>query len=90
MDNRQLQLSKQAFTITKERDTMELLEYDLEFEKPLMVLAEKIRLMQKEGGDLENPTKIQEMLEELSSQMQETYANLSTWQTVQVLSLIHI
>lgn len=63
---------------------MELLEYDLDFEKPLMELAEKIRLMRKEGGDLENPTKIQEALEELSSQVQETYANLSTWETVQV------
>lgn len=63
---------------------MELLEYDLEFEKPLMELAEKIRLMQKERGDLENPTKIQEALDELTARLQETYANLSTWQTVQV------
>src|SRR5215472_17405307 len=63
---------------------MELLEYDLDFEKPLMELAEKIRLMRKEGGELENPTKIQEVLEELSAKVQETYANLNTWDTVQV------
>ena len=65
---------------------MELMEYeyDLEFEKPLKELAAEIRLMQKEGGELENPTRIQEAVEELSSRMQEMYTNLSTWQIVQV------
>lgn len=63
---------------------MDLLEFDLDFEKPLMELAAQIRMMKKEGGELENPTKIQEALEELSARVQETYANLSTWEIVQV------
>ncbi|GHO48009.1 acetyl-CoA carboxylase carboxyltransferase subunit alpha [Ktedonospora formicarum] len=63
---------------------MEALEFDLEFEKPLMELAKKIRLMQKEKGEPGNPTKLQEAREELSSRLQEIYANLSTWETVQV------
>lgn len=63
---------------------MDFMEYDLEFEQPLMKLAEKIRIMQQEGGYLENPTKIQEATEELHTQTQELYANLSSWQTVQV------
>lgn len=60
------------------------LEYDLEFERPLMELAEEIRMMQHEGGELENPTRIQEATEELHTSVQEMYADLSAWQTVQV------
>lgn len=63
---------------------MHALEYDLEFEQPLMELAEEIRTMQKEGGALENPTRIQEATEELRTRVQEIYADLSAWQTVQV------
>jgi acetyl-CoA carboxylase carboxyl transferase subunit alpha len=63
---------------------MNLMEYDLEFEQPLIEMAEEIRLMRQEGGELENPTRIQTALEELHTQMQEIYANLNAWQTVQV------
>lgn len=63
---------------------MDLLEYDLEFERPLVELAEEIRYMRREGGELENPTRIQEALEELHTRAQEIYANLSPWQTVLV------
>lgn len=63
---------------------MEQTEYDLEFERPLEELAEKIRIMRQEGGALENPTLIQEAIEELHTQMQKIYASLNTWQTVQV------
>lgn len=60
------------------------MKYDLEFEQPLATLAEEIQVMQQEGGRLENPTRIQEATEQLHTRMQEIYANLSTWQTVQV------
>lgn len=63
---------------------MDSLEYDLEFERPLMELAEKIRLMRLEGEGLDNAARIQEALEELHTQTQEMYANLSAWQTVLV------
>lgn len=63
---------------------MELMEYDLEFEQPLVELAEAIRVMRQEGGEMENPTRIQEATEELHTRIQEIYTNLSTWQTVQV------
>lgn len=63
---------------------MNSMEYDLEFEQPLIELAEEIRLMRQEGGELENPTRLQEAQEALHTQMQEIYANLNAWQTVQV------
>ena len=63
---------------------MNVMEYDLEFEQPLRELAEEIRIMQQEGGRLENPTQLQEKLDQLHTRMQELYANLSSWQTVQV------
>ncbi|HXR65364.1 MAG TPA: acetyl-CoA carboxylase carboxyltransferase subunit alpha [Ktedonobacteraceae bacterium] len=63
---------------------MDFAEYDLEFEQPLVELVEEIRLMQREGGEMENPTKIQETIEELHTRIQEIYSNLSAWQTVQV------
>lgn len=63
---------------------MDLLEYDLEFEQPLMHLAKEIRIMQQEGGSIENPMKAQEMIEELHTRTQEIYASLNSWQTVQV------
>lgn len=63
---------------------MELMEYDLEFEQPLAELAQKIRTMRQEGGELENPLRMQAAIEELHTQMQEMYSNLNTWQTVQV------
>lgn len=64
---------------------MELREYDLEFEQPLIKLAETIRIMRQEGGTLENPERIQAAIEELQTRTQEIYANLSIWQTVQVV-----
>lgn len=63
---------------------IEQMEYDLEFEHPLEKLAERIHVMRQEGGVLENPARMQEMIEELHARMQEIYANLTTWQTVQV------
>lgn len=63
---------------------MELMAYDLEFERPLVALAEEIHTMRAEGGDLENPSRIQEAIEELHTRTQEIYANLNAWQTVQV------
>ena len=63
---------------------MELMKYDLEFEQPLAELAEQIRVMRQEGGELENPTRIQEAVEELHIRMQTLYAHLNSWQTVQV------
>lgn len=63
---------------------MDAMTYDLEFEQPLIELAEEIRLMRREGGELENPTRIQEAQEALHTRLQEIYANLNAWQTVQV------
>ncbi len=63
---------------------MDRLEYDLEFERPLMELAEEIRVLRHEGGALENPTRLQEALCELGTRTQEIYGQLSAWQTVQV------
>ena len=63
---------------------MKIMEYDLEFEQPLIEMAEEIRLMSQEGGALENPTRLQKMQEELHTRMQEIYTNLTAWQTVQV------
>jgi acetyl-CoA carboxylase carboxyl transferase subunit alpha len=63
---------------------MDSLEYDLEFERPLMELAEKIRVMRLEGEGLDNAMRIQEALEELHTRTQEMYANLTAWQTVLV------
>src|SRR5712692_28167 len=63
---------------------MGLIEYDLEFEQPLVELAEAIRMRHQEGGELENPIRIRVALEELHMRTQEIYASLSAWQTVQV------
>lgn len=63
---------------------MEPQEYDLEFEQPLAKLAEEIRMMNREGGELENPLRIQEATEELHTRLQEIYSHLNAWQTVQV------
>lgn len=63
---------------------MEPIECDLDFEQPLEELVERIRMMREEGGELENPGRIQEATEELHARLQEIYANLTTWQTVQV------
>src|SRR6266851_3154697 len=76
------QASKQAGR--KEGRGMDRLEYDLEFERPLMELAEEIRVLRHEGGALENPTRLQEALCELGTRTQEIYGQLSAWQTVQV------
>lgn len=59
-------------------------EYDLEFEQPLAELAREIEIMRQEGGDLENPALLQQKTTELHTRLQEIYANLSAWQTVQV------
>lgn len=63
---------------------MEPIKYDLDFEQPLEELQERIRLLLAEGGELENPARIQKAREDLHLRLQEIYANLSTWQTVQV------
>ncbi|HVU66672.1 MAG TPA: acetyl-CoA carboxylase carboxyltransferase subunit alpha [Ktedonobacteraceae bacterium] len=59
-------------------------EYDLEFEQPLAELAREIEIMRQEGGDLENPALLQQKTAELHTRLQEIYANLTSWQTVQV------
>ena len=63
---------------------MELMEYDLEFEQPLVELAEAIRMRRQKWSELENLIRIREAVEELHTRTQEIYANLSAWQTVQV------
>jgi len=63
---------------------MEPIKCDLDFEQPLEELAGRIRVLREEGGALENPGRIQEATEELHTRLQEIYANLTTWQTVQV------
>jgi acetyl-CoA carboxylase carboxyl transferase subunit alpha len=63
---------------------MDSMEYDLEFEQPLVALVEEIRLMRQEGKGGENSVRIQEAQEALHTRMQEIYANLNAWQTVQV------
>ncbi len=63
---------------------MEPITCDLDFEQPLEELVERIRMLREEGGELENPGRIQEATEELHARLQEIYANLTTWQTVQV------
>lgn len=59
-------------------------EYDLEFEQPLAELAGEIEIMRQEGGDLENPALLQQKTTELHTRLQEIYAHLTAWQTVQV------
>lgn len=63
---------------------MEPIKCTLDFEQPLEELVEKIRVLREEGGELENPESIQEATEELHTRLQEMYANLTIWQTVQV------
>ena len=63
---------------------MRLIEYDLEFEQPLIELTESIRTRYQEGSELENPLRLREAQEEIHTRMQEIYADLSAWQTVQV------
>ena len=63
---------------------MEPIKCDLDFEQPLEELVENIRTLREEGGELESPGLIQEATEELHARLQEIYANLTTWQTVQV------
>jgi len=63
---------------------MDSIKCDLELEQPLEELAEQIYTMREEGAYLENPGRIQEAMEEFHTRMQEIYANLTTWQTVQV------
>lgn len=63
---------------------MEPIKCDFDFEQPLEALLERIRMLCAEGGELENPARIQEAREELHIRLQEIYASLSTWQTVQV------
>jgi len=63
---------------------MESQKYDLEFEQPLVDLAEERLIMHQEGGELENPQRMQAAAEELQTRMQEIYASLNAWQTVQV------
>ncbi|HEU5374005.1 MAG TPA: acetyl-CoA carboxylase carboxyltransferase subunit alpha [Ktedonobacteraceae bacterium] len=61
-----------------------MLDYDLEFEKPLAALAEEIRIMEQEGGSLEHSTRLRETRDELVDRTREIYAGLTAWQTVQV------
>lgn len=63
---------------------MEPIKCSLDFEQPLEELVERIRVLREEGGELENPESIQEATEELHARLQEIYANLTAWQTVQV------
>lgn len=60
------------------------MKYDLEFEKPLATLAEDIAIMQREGGNLEHATRLQEATNELARRTREIYGKLTPWQTVQV------
>lgn len=60
------------------------MEYDLEFEQPLLPLAQEIASLRQEGGELENATLLQELQEELRLRTQEIYSTLNPWQTVQV------
>lgn len=63
---------------------MEPIKCSLAFEEPLEELVEKIQVLRAEGGDLEHAGRIREATEELYARLQEIYANLTTWQTVQV------
>ncbi|MDQ2902248.1 MAG: acetyl-CoA carboxylase carboxyltransferase subunit alpha [Chloroflexota bacterium] len=60
------------------------MDYDLEFEQPLAQLAEEIRVLKEERGDLENPTHLQKALGTLADRTREIYAGLTSWQTVLV------
>ena len=60
------------------------MDYDLEFEEPLAILAEELQIMQREGGSLEHATRLQEVQDELTTRTREIYARLTPWQTVQV------
>lgn len=60
------------------------MDYDLEFEKPLAELAEKIHLLRQGGNDMERQEQLQETLDALRVRTREIYAHLTTWQTVQV------
>lgn len=60
------------------------MDYDLEFEKPLAELAEKIHLLRQGGNDMERQEQLQEALDSLRVRTREIYAHLTAWQTVQV------
>ena len=60
--------------------------YDLEFEKPLADLEKRIGNLQKRGDRLkpDERTQLQTMERELHQRTEETYKNLTSWQTVLV------
>lgn len=60
--------------------------YDLEFEKPLADLANKIQALQKQGGHLqpEEAVYLRSLEQELQQRTLDIYGNLTTWQTVLV------
>lgn len=60
--------------------------YDLDFEKPLAELERKIVALQKKGDRLkpEEHRQLQDLEYELRRRTEEMYANLTSWQTVQV------
>jgi acetyl-CoA carboxylase carboxyl transferase subunit alpha len=60
--------------------------YDLEFEKPLAELEKKIAALQRKGERLkpEEQGQLHTMERDLAHRTREIYANLTSWQTVQV------
>lgn len=61
------------------------MDYSLEFEKPLNELAEKIgMLQQKHHPNPNDAEQLQQLTYDLQCRTEEIYANLTSWQTVQV------
>lgn len=59
-------------------------DFDLDFEQPLIKLAEQIQAIKQNGEGQRDTQRLQEITEELQIGLQELYAHLSIWQTVQV------
>ncbi|MBV9689570.1 MAG: acetyl-CoA carboxylase carboxyltransferase subunit alpha [Ktedonobacteraceae bacterium] len=61
------------------------MDYDLEFEKPLAELAQKIALLQdKSHLEPTEQEQLQQLTHDLQEQTREIYTHLTAWQTVQV------
>ncbi|HEU5228950.1 MAG TPA: acetyl-CoA carboxylase carboxyltransferase subunit alpha [Ktedonobacteraceae bacterium] len=58
--------------------------YDLDFEQELAAAAEKIRALQQECNDEASQQRLDRAISDLQARTKEIYAQLTSWQTVQV------
>ena len=77
-------MDEKSLFVAPEVKTIEPQEYDLEFERHLMGLAEEICVLSQNGEKQENLLRMQEATEDLQMRMREIYSHLNAWQTLQV------